>query len=101
MKSFFESLDPSTIIGTIAGILLLALLTWVVERWIRQYKQEPTITKPIGGGQWAPSSYLTDLIKRASALSFGDTAAWSHPNSSRGSGLITLEQVWTPLRAAD
>jgi formylglycine-generating enzyme required for sulfatase activity len=44
--------------------------------------------------------YLADLIRRGSTLSFGDPASWS-VGKPESEGLVTLEQVWTPLRVAD
>lgn len=47
------------------------------------------------------SEYGADLIKRASTLSFGDPASWTATGSVESEGLITLDQIWTPLRVAD
>ena len=46
------------------------------------------------------TAYLNDLMRRASTLSFGDPAAWT-VDRAENVGLVTLEQVWTPLRVAD
>ncbi|MEU0940333.1 SUMF1/EgtB/PvdO family nonheme iron enzyme [Embleya sp. NPDC005971] len=51
-------------------------------------------------GSWNIVDYLHDLIRSSSRLTFGDPAA--QPDASAdGAGVITLEQVWTPLRVAD
>jgi formylglycine-generating enzyme required for sulfatase activity len=51
--------------------------------------------------EWSASDYLNDLIRRGSTLSFGDPASWTAMGSGEKEGLVTLEQVWTPLRVAD
>jgi formylglycine-generating enzyme required for sulfatase activity len=47
------------------------------------------------------NQYLSDLIRRGSTLSFGDPASWSLHKKDENEGLVTLDQIWTPLRVAD
>ncbi len=47
------------------------------------------------------AEYLIDLVRRGSTLSFGDPASWSAVGGSGNKGLVTLDQIWTPLRVAD
>ncbi|MBL7789360.1 MAG: SUMF1/EgtB/PvdO family nonheme iron enzyme [Chitinophagales bacterium] len=45
--------------------------------------------------------YLTYLITRCSLLSFGDPSNVHTKNSNLLDGMVTLDQVWTPLRVAN
>jgi formylglycine-generating enzyme required for sulfatase activity len=46
------------------------------------------------------SSYLDDLVRRGSSLSFGDPGTLTAEQRD-SAGLVTLHQIWTPLRVAD
>ena len=48
----------------------------------------------------ATAQYFSDLIRRGSTLSFGDPASWT-VSSVESEGLVTLDEIWTPLRVAD
>jgi formylglycine-generating enzyme required for sulfatase activity len=90
------------VVGAIILAALGALGTWLVGKVSGKSKKKPegNLTDVPAPPPWSPSEYLTDLIRRASTLSFGDPASWSAVGGDKES-LVTLDQIWTPLRVAD
>ncbi|GAA3768381.1 SUMF1/EgtB/PvdO family nonheme iron enzyme [Streptomyces phyllanthi] len=62
-------------------------------------KSARTLGSAVAQESWNIVDYLHDLIRSGSRLTFGDPAA--QPDTGDEAGLITLEQIWTPLRVAD
>src|SRR5438045_881843 len=91
------------VIGAIVVATLAALATWLINRLSRRNNKTASGDAALSevAGSWHAADYFADLIRRASTLSFGDPASWSAVSRGDKEGLITLEQIWTPLRVAD
>lgn len=104
-------MDPLTL--TIIGIVVSALVgipAWFpyASKFIKEKANNkgsagsiPEYDEPSFSDNKLLSSYLNELIQRASALSFGDPSSWSSQSGDEAVGIVTLDQVWTPLRVAD
>ncbi len=94
-------------VGQIIGWALVAAVTafvaWFGPKLGKRFgilkNEEGSKLLPAPG--WTPREYLKDLTRRSSTLSFGDPGSWSATRADKSEGLITLDQVWTPLRVAD
>ncbi len=83
-----------TVVGVGIATIVLTLIGLLFK------KPAPKIPPPPKNDDDVISQYIADLIRRGSTLSFGDPASWSVTNNDN-EGLVTLEQIWTPLRVAD
>jgi formylglycine-generating enzyme required for sulfatase activity len=100
-KYILENLP--TALGTALAAALAALGGWAWSK-LRRGSTAPSVqlapaTRQVRGVE--PTDYLNDLFRRASTLSFGDPASWTTIGSGDKEGLVTLDQIWTPLRVAD
>ncbi len=92
------------IIGTSVAIVLIAIagsIYGIIRR--KRGKRAVTSSRVIKARKTdsqLTAQYLKALVRRCSTLSFGDPASWS-VSESRTDGLVTLEQIWTPLKVAD
>lgn len=59
----------------------------------RRVVLSPTAQSPL------VTAYLRDIVKRGVTLAFGNPTSWTSGNAS--DELITLDDLWTPLRVAD
>jgi len=92
---------PETI-GIAIGFIILGLLAAMWKKivsWGKRLFKKGKKNVPISNDS-ALIKYLSALIKRGSALSFGDPASYSM-GSTDNEDMVTLEQIWTPLRVAD
>jgi formylglycine-generating enzyme required for sulfatase activity len=91
------------ILGAALLAAVVGLAAWLWPKLAKRMgglavEQPPELPAP---RQWTPSDYFVDLIRRSSTLSFGDPASWSAVGSGEKHGLVTLDEIWTPLRVAD
>ena len=96
------------ILGIALATILLGILGWIANKIF----SKPESVNPRPEERRSSDSvvefdddelinqYLADLIRRGSTLSFGDPASWS-VNANGSGSLVTLDQIWTPLRVAD
>lgn len=83
-------------LGLIVGAALIAIFTLLARNWIE--KRKYTLSRKFERDEIL--RYLDALIVRSSALPFGDPTRTSMDAAAVAS-IITLKQVWTPLRATD
>ena len=87
----------------IVGYALFAavIATITVMRRPNRHRVSESSSPPADHGSTDPIGlYLEELRLHASSLSFGDPSSWSS-DVAGSRGLVTLEQLWTPLRVAD
>lgn len=89
-------------IGVAIATLILAGSGWVGSKLLRKKRDPPEIRS--GGStllrETISTQYIKDVVRRGSTLSFGDPASWA-VSSNDSEGLVTLDDIWTPLRVAD
>lgn len=88
------------VVGVALATTILASLGWVADRILRQKKASKNSMTVLQVQEVATAQYFSDLIRRGSTLSFGDPASWT-VSSVESEGLVTLDEIWTPLRVAD
>ncbi|HMG13926.1 MAG TPA: SUMF1/EgtB/PvdO family nonheme iron enzyme [Saprospiraceae bacterium] len=91
---------PETI-GTIVLGGGTALIIWFSNRVNRKKGEKEKTNFMTKGIDTFKDEYINDLLKRSSTLTFGDPSSWSTVGANTSLNLVTLEQVWTPLRVAD
>jgi formylglycine-generating enzyme required for sulfatase activity len=101
LKVFFDNVGQ--IIGGALLTAIAALLAWFGAKLGKRLGilGHEESSKQLPAPVWTPREYLNDLTRRSSTLSFGDPGSWSATKADKSEGLITLDQVWTPLRVAD
>lgn len=100
VKAILEHLPE--VIGVAVATLLTAVGGWAAKKLLRKRKDNLEINPgaPTLLQDSTSTQYFTDVIRRGSTLSFGDPASWA-VGSSDSEGLVTLDEIWTPLRVAD
>ena len=105
LNSFINTIleNLPEIIGITFATLIVVFIGWMLSKLRGRpkdpLKRELTLT-PTSPRDGLSTQYLSDVIRRGSTLSFGDPASWTVAGGD-GEGMVTLDEIWTPLRVAD
>jgi len=104
LNSFINTIleNLPEIIGITLATLVVAFIGWMLSKLRRRPNDLPERGSaiPTPPQDSLSTQYISDVIRRGSTLSFGDPASWTVA-SRESEGMVTLDQIWTPLRVAD
>jgi formylglycine-generating enzyme required for sulfatase activity len=81
--------------------VIIAGTYWMYKRVSSKKKSQATKLITSTSDNYTLNKYIADLLRRSSSLTFGDPTIKNDSEFTQQSGLITLDQLWTPLRVAD